>query len=510
MNFFNTFRARLLIILAFLLVATLGVQLYVNLTNRRENIRLREMQEQALVAGIALGFNSLTSKDRLQDFVKREGQPFFDEKTTERIKDIIIVDNDWEISDSLYPEYLLTTGDDGTTKYLALKDIKNLPPLMQSNRLGEDLEKFPNAHTIEGEETDGETHAIPIETSQGRWYVMVILKTDKKEIFQKASQPLIYTLLILLFSTATTFFLVWQFTRPIANLSEAARRVAAGDLSFRVKDAERTDEVGQLALQFNEMTAELEKSRHLEAQLQQAEKSAVVGRLASAIAHEIRNPLNYINLTLDHLRAKFAPAEDGKRSDFEKLTAQLKTEVGRINNQISDFLRYSRPLKLNLQPISARAVVEDSLRIIEPQAIEQAIKISLVEREEVPKILGDAEVLHSVFNNLFLNAVQAMEKSGGTLDINISAEENFVKIEVTDRGVGISEENLDKIFEPYFSTKETGTGLGLAIVKKNVDDHNGLINVESSLGEGTKFTVKLPKYHEEIYRNNRMNRGKSK
>ena len=495
MNFFNTFRGRLLVILAFLLIATLGVQLYINLSNRRENIRLREIQEQALVAGIALGFNSIGSKDRLRDFVEREGQPFFDERTTERIKDIIVINNEWEVYDSLNPEYVPTTDDNDETTYRQLSELTNLPPLMEGEkkRLGEDLAKFPNANTVESEETDGVAHPIPIETSQGRWYVMVILKTDKKEIFQKASQPLIYTLLILLFSTATTFFLVWRFTRPIANLSEAARRVAAGDLSFRVKDAERTDEVGQLALQFNEMTAELEKSRHLEAQLQQAEKSAVVGRLASAIAHEIRNPLNYINLTLDHLRAKFAPAEDGKRDDFEKLTAQLKTEVGRINNQISDFLRYSRPLKLNLQPISARAVVEDSLRIIEPQADEQNIKINLIEEENVPHILGDAEVLHSVFNNLLINAVQAMQKSGGILNVIISASENFVKIEVTDRGVGIPEENLDKIFEPYFSTKETGTGLGLAIVKKNVDDHNGLISAESTLGEETKFTVKLPK-----------------
>ncbi|MDQ3062590.1 MAG: ATP-binding protein, partial [Acidobacteriota bacterium] len=108
-------------------------------------------------------------------------------------------------------------------------------------------------------------------------------------------------------------------------------------------------------------------------------------------------------------------------------------------------------------------------------------------------ILGDAKVLHSVFNNLLINAVQAMAKSGGILNVIISAKENFVKIEVTDRGVGIPEENLDKVFEPYFSTKETGTGLGLAIVKKNVDDHNGLIDVESKLGEGTKFTVRLPK-----------------
>ncbi len=496
MNFFNTFRARLLIILAILLVATLGVQLYISVNNRRENIRLRELQEQALVAGITLGFNSMQSTDRLVDLVRREeGQSYFDEQTTERIKDIIVINNKWQVSDTLNSrQYLPTEDENGEIKYRQLSELTDLPPLIKGSRLGFDLAKFPNANTVSTSETDGEAHAIPIETSQGRWYVMVILKTDKKDIIQKASQPLIYTLFILLFSTAITFLLVWRFTRPIADLSEAARRVAAGDLSYRVRDAgQRTDEVGQLASQFNLMTAELEKSRHLEAQLQQAEKSAVVGRLASAIAHEIRNPLNYINLTLDHLRAKFAPSEDGKRGDFEKLTAQLKKEVGRINNQISDFLRYSRPLKLDLQPIEARQAVEDSLRIVEPQAEDQNIVISLIERENVPYILGDAEVLRSVFSNLFINAVQAMEKTGGNLNVTISPDGDSVVIEVADTGGGISAENLGKIFEPYFSTKETGTGLGLAIVKKIVDDHSGTIAVESQMNEGTKFIVKLPK-----------------
>ena len=494
MNFFNTFRGRLLVILAVLLVATLGVQLYINLTNRRENVRVRQIQEQALVAGIALGFNSISSSDRLQDFVNREGQPFFDAETTERISDIIVVDNEWQVYDTLSSKDFLPFEDEsGETKYRRLSEMTNLLPPQEGSRLGEDLSKFPNANEISNDDTDGEAHAIPIETSQGRWYVMVILKTDKKQILQKASQPLIYTLLILLFSAATTFFLVWRFTRPIANLSSAARRVAEGDLSFRLKDAERTDEIGELAARFNEMTAELEKSRDLEAQLQQAEKSAVVGRLASAIAHEIRNPLNYINLTLDHLRAKFRPTDEAKEKDFEKLTAQLKTEVGRINHQISDFLRYSRPAKLNLQPIDARKTVEDSLRIIEPQAEEQNIQISLIEREGVSPMRGDAEVLRSVFSNLFINAAQAMEKTGGKLNVIISPDAESIKIEIADTGIGIAAENLDKIFEPYFSTKETGTGLGLAIVKKIVDDHNGTIAVESKLNEGTKFTVRLPR-----------------
>jgi signal transduction histidine kinase len=263
----------------------------------------------------------------------------------------------------------------------------------------------------------------------------------------------------------------------------------------RVPGEERTDEMGRLSARFNEMTGELEKKADLEAQLQQAEKSAVIGRLGSAIAHEIRNPLNYINLTLDHLRSKFAPEEDGKRETFEKLTSQLKAEVARINQQITDFLNYSRPAKANLQPMDVRKVVEDSLRIVEVQADEHDIKVGLIEHENVPNIMGDPEFLRSVFNNLFINALQAMQSQGGLLNVKISPDDDnkYVKVEVADTGSGIPEENLEKVFEPYFSTKETGTGLGLAIVQKVVDIHHGTVGVTSNLGEGTRFTVRLPK-----------------
>jgi signal transduction histidine kinase len=493
MNFLNTFRGRLLVILAFLLITTLGVQFYLNVRTENQNKTLRERQEQALVAGITLAANSMTSKYRLHEFVQTEGQPFFDEGSLRRIEEIIIIDPDWDIRDTLSSKYIPVTDENRKTKYFTLNDVENLPPLMEGNRLGEDAAKFPNANMEENDDLDGEAHVVPLTTDQGRYYIMVILRSDRSKAVRRAAQPLIYTLLVLLFSTIVTVLLVWRFTRPIANLSKAAREVGLGDLSVRVPDAGRSDEIGELAAQFNEMTAELAKTRELQAQLQEAEKSAVVGRLGSAIAHEIRNPLNYINLTLDHLRAKFAPEDAAKRADFDKMTSQLKAEVERINSQISDFLNYSRPANADLQPTDVRKVIENSLKIVEPQAEDQNIRISLVEHENVSKILGDAEFLRSVFNNLFINAVQSMEKTGGKLCVTISPEEDLIRIEIADTGAGISEENLSKIFEPYFSTKETGTGLGLAIVKKVVDIHNGTIAVESKTGEGTKFIVRLPK-----------------
>ena len=497
MNFLNTFRARLLIILIILLITTLGFQYYLNLKTQEENNRLREKQEQALVAAFALGTGGITSSDYLSEIVKREDQTFFNEKIGERIQDVIIINQNWQITDSLNSEEIMpVTGENNETILKDLSDVKNLPPLQESKRLGAAAEKFPNANLDPNDTSEGEAHVIPVDTSKGRWYVMVILKDDKRQAVLRAAQPLIYTLGILSLSTFITILLVWRFTRPIADLSNAARQVAAGNLCVRVEDRGQRNEMGELAARFNEMTAELEKKQELEAKLQEVEKSAVVGRLGSAIAHEIRNPLNYINLSLDHLRAKFSPEDDAKAADFAKLTAQLKSEVARINQQISDFLSYSRPPNPNFQPTDVRQTIEDSLRIVEAQAADCHIKISVVQNEHVPSISADAEYLRSLFNNLFINAVHSMEDTGGNLNVRIASEDDFVRIEIADTGKGISEENLSKIFEPYFSTKETGTGLGLAIVQKVVDVHNGIIEVTSTVGEGTQFVVKLPKVQE--------------
>jgi len=308
----------------------------------------------------------------------------------------------------------------------------------------------------------------------------------------QSSRSALYTLAVLFVTTLVTGFFVWRFTQPIRDLSSAARKVAGGNFDVQVP-ADRLDEMGTLAAAFNEMTAKLRRARELEIQLHQAEKAAVVGRLAAAIAHEIRNPLNYINLTLDHLRSSFAPADPGKKATFVQLTDQLKTEVARINRHITDFLKYSRPSKLELQPVDVRAEAEDALRLIEVRAEDCGIKTSIVQDGPLPPVTADRESLRSVFTNLVINAVEAIDGEGGNISIKLSnPETNSVKVEVIDSGRGIAAEDISKVFEPYFSTKETGTGLGLAIVKKAIDDHGGTISVASKEGSGTTFTIILP------------------
>ncbi len=494
LRIYYSFRTRLLLVLAALLITTLGVQYYLNLLAERNNARLRERQEQALIAGVALGVKSIPSQERLRELRQNENEPLLDEQKG-RVANIVIVDDMWRVIDTLTGEYLPKQGDDGTYQYRYLWEMTTLPPLMKAGRLTDENMPFPT--NGENGVVPGESHAFSLETQDGRRYVIVVLKSERerKSIWNRqAARPLVYTLAVLLFATLITGFLVWRFTRPISVISDSARRVAAGDLDFRVPGTDRRDEMGQLAARFNEMIAGLGRTRELEAQLYQAQQSAVIGRLASAIAHEIRNPLNYINLTLDHLRTAFAPENADKRETFERLAVQLKVEVARINTRISEFLNYTRPAKLDLLPLDLRAAAEDAMRLVQVQATENGVITSIEQAGDVPKVLADAESLRSVLTNLYINALQAIDGKRGSLTVRLSSETGGqrARLEIADTGQGIAPENLSHLFEPYFSTKETGTGLGLAIVKKAVDDHGGTIDVQSELGKGTTFSITLP------------------
>src|SRR5215813_6937857 len=419
----RSFRARLLLLLALMLGLTLGIQYYFNLRAVRANATLIVEQEQAILTGIALGLESLQSDKYLDEIIGDLREPLLNDKRV-RVRNILVVDDDGNVRDSLIPEFTPREREDKTTQYVQFKDIQLLP-LRSAVQFTNEHEQLPAWIQPSTNVDFGEAGAFyfPVQTDKGRRFIIVVLDsahTLTNVLERQSSRSALYTLGVLFVTTLVTGFFVWRFTRPVKELSTAARQVAGGNFDVQVP-ADRLDEMGTLAAAFNEMTAKLARARALESQLHQAEKGAVVGRLAAAIAHEIRNPLNYINLTLDHLRSSFAPADPNKRTTFVKLTEQLKTEVARINRHISDFLKYSRPSKLELQTVDIRAEAEDALRLVEGRAEECGIKTNIIQDGELSPVMAERESLRSVFTNLVINAVEAINgEGGGNVSIRLS------------------------------------------------------------------------------------------
>jgi signal transduction histidine kinase len=493
---FNSFRARLVLLLVVLLGLTLGVQYYVNLRSVQRNSRMLVEQEQAIMAGVALGVNSISSAKYLYEIRSSVREPLLEEPNG-RVRNVLVVDSDGNVVDSLSQDYAPEKNADNSPRsYKKISDV-TLPPLRSAVELPPDESQQPPQWLVAARAQAGEPSAFyfPVGTQQGRLYIIVVLgsaKTLRTILERQASRSALYTLLLLLATTLVTGVFVWRFTRPVKHLSVAAQRVATGDFDVRVP-TDRNDEMGALATAFNDMTAKLGSLRELESKLHQVEKAAVVGRLAAAIAHEIRNPLNYINLTLDHLRSSFAPEDPAKRETFERLASQLKSEVQRINRHITDFLKYSRPSALSLEPLDLRVEAEDALRVIAGQAAERGVETNLSEDVKLPLVVADKDSLRSVFTNLLINSLEAIDGEGGRVAIKLTSETpERARVEISDTGCGIAAEDIAKVFEPYHSTKETGTGLGLAIVKKAIDDHGGSINVSSKQGSGTTFVITLP------------------
>jgi signal transduction histidine kinase len=173
------------------------------------------------------------------------------------------------------------------------------------------------------------------------------------------------------------------------------------------------------------------------------------------------------------------------------MLTSIKDEIARLKRLVNDLLNYGRPARLAVETIDVRNLMDETIALIRPQADEQGVAISVEQNADLVEVRGDRERLKSCLSNIAINALQAMP-SGGHLSAVVERQDGTVRVSVKDSGIGISDEALGKIFEPYFSTKQTGFGLGLAVTKTIIEEHKGTIDVQSKLNEGTTFTVKLP------------------
>ncbi len=232
---------------------------------------------------------------------------------------------------------------------------------------------------------------------------------------------------------------------------------------------------------------DLGEVRRLQEEIRRSEKLAALGGLAAGVAHEIRNPLSSIKGFATFFMERFSKDTEEKRA------AQIMIqEVERLNRVISELLEFARPSELKIKETDIGDVLEHSLRLVEEDAKSKGVKIELMKKGDVPSVLIDRDRFFQVLLNLYLNAIEAME-GGGRLSVSLSSSDGKeVSIEITDTGKGIESADVNRIFDPYFTTKPKGTGLGLAIVHKIVEAHGGDIKVSSKPGAGTTFVVTIP------------------
>lgn len=303
-----------------------------------------------------------------------------------------------------------------------------------------------------------------------------------------------WTLFSMLAGTFLIVYLAFRFTKPVDTLVTGAQQVAKGNLYVSLP-AEGTDEMGRLAGTFNDMVERLRESRKLQERLNEAEKSSLLGRFAATVAHEVRNSLNFINLSIDQIRAKYAVEDARKVRDLERNLGNIKEEVSRLNRLVNEFLSAGRQTPLQLAASEVRTMIEDSVHVVEEQARAQNVEITTVLADDLPEMQIDAAQMKTCFLNILTNAIQAMPRGG---EIRVTAmrvaasSSEAVEIRFADTGPGIPPEEREKIFAPYFSTKTTGFGLGLAITRKIVEDHGGRIYVANNTAPGAVMVVELP------------------
>lgn len=305
------------------------------------------------------------------------------------------------------------------------------------------------------------------------------------------------TFMVFMLGIGLAIFLARRYTRPIKRIVESVKKVSAGDLSetFPVKAG---DEIGELAVNFNEMVNKLREREILEKRLYEAEHLSKVGQLAAGIAHEIRNPLNYISLAIDHLKSDLLQSCPDRKGEMEELIGKIKDEVRRVNYMVLNFMSYGRPLKIRLSRISYADTLEKILPLVQEKLTEQRISIISDIPPDLPEMDADPELLRNCIVNLITNAAQSMP-DGGAITLGACHEPEKARFRLTfaDQGVGIDPEDIPRISQPYFTTKEAGIGLGLAITERIIKEHGGTLEVESVIGQGTVFTIILPELSKE-------------
>ncbi|MEE4356485.1 MAG: ATP-binding protein [Desulfococcaceae bacterium] len=301
--------------------------------------------------------------------------------------------------------------------------------------------------------------------------------------------------LVFFLSILLVFVLIRYILNPVRLLTREAKQQ---DLPYSSGDNEiaaLSRSVRGLIRDAGQTHMELQKSRK---HLMQSEKMVIVGKLAAGTAHSIRNPLTSVKMRLFSLHRSLKLTESQKE-DFEVIS----DEIRHIDTIVQNFLEFSRPPKLNMQNISPSAVVDNAVQLLKHRLKSYDVEVKIERKQVLPEIKGDFEQLKEVLVNLIINACEAMTTSG-TIRIkediiSDSKSDIALVIKISDSGPGIDSSMKEKIFEPFFTSKDEGTGLGLSIAMRIIEEHKGLLDLDSEENQGATFTITLPLNHNNSY-----------
>lgn len=365
-----------------------------------------------------------------------------------------------------------------------------------------------------GIEVLGATRSVP----GTDWHLVV--EQDRDEAFESADSLKRYVLAVMVLSLLVAIAVAWllgyYIARPIERLSKAADLLARGEFEHARLKTGRTDEIGALYGAFGNMASQLQerhssleekvestetelketdvKLRKTEEAAARSQQLAALGQLAAGVTHEIRTPLASLKLFLQSVQSEIEISPEYKE-DFHLAMQQVK----RIEATINRFLDFAKPQEPIFSTIDIVQLVDDSLLVVQPRANQQETIVKKEVEKVLPKMRGDKKQLGEVFLNLMVNALEAMPHKG-TLTVAASSGrgkvngkvQDYVRVDITDTGIGIDSGSLAKLFDPFFTTKASGTGLGLSIAHSTVRTHGGEIRVESKTRKGSTFSIFLP------------------
>ncbi len=309
-----------------------------------------------------------------------------------------------------------------------------------------------------------------------------------------ALRPALFAAIVaLLVAIVVAVSLAQVVVRPIHVIRSGLSRLGRGDLGATLDlKGDEFKELGDVfASVTNQLKAAIPDSAKRAQLVELSRRVTALGRLTAGVAHEVKNPLNAMTIHLELLKQKLAAGAPADAS--ESHVDVIAREIRRLDDVVQGFLKFARPEELTLRPVSPAELADEVLKTLAVEANLTGVTLEAVCAPEVPDIEADAGILRQALLNLARNAVQAMP-NGGTLQIACApTRDGRVEIRISDTGIGIAPENLARIFDLYFTTKDTGTGIGLSLVYRTVQLHSGDIDVESRPGAGTTFIIKMPR-----------------